>query len=296
MNKIENDKKKLVVVIAILAAIFLIVLVLLIAVVSGKGSSEEKKGQETAESSQDDTPEEFKETNPGQMEGNAEKICIENTADSYAETRKTVTLHLEGYAKNIFCGWEWTMQNQLTSYAKEHGIGAENAVVLLYAGYDGQTDTHSFYLQFDDADGTILLGTYQPYSSKVQPSDKTLDEILEEKESQGDEGEPDELPEETATPTPAATPEPTKAPVIPYTDLQILEVPAELADFLGTDASNLPAGLAGFLAANHMEGNEYATYTGEYQLKGNKAVFDVELKNKTLIHVMYDGEYTFEFR
>lgn len=295
----REEKKKLKIGLCGLVIVTVLVLAIIILAIIKSGNDDESYTAQTVTEETEKDTESQNEDITDALPDLAEEAGEKERIDSYLEARKSVSFHLEGYMKNIFGGWEWTMQEQITAYVKEQGIDAENAVVLLYNGYDANSDTHSFYLQLDDKDGTVLLGTYHPYESKVQPSDKTLDEILKEKESQGDAGEPDELPEETVTPSsaPTATPEPTKAPVIPYTDLQILEVPTELADFLGANAPNLPAGLAGFLAANNnIEGNQYATYTGEYQISGNKAVFDVELKNKTVIHVVYDGEYTFEFQ
>ena len=57
----------------------------------------------------------------------------------------------------------------------------------------------------------------------------------------------------------------------------ILEVPVELAELLGENAPGLPEGLAIYLASDGRE------------------QFDLKLKDETVIHVEYDGEYRYSF-
>lgn len=87
----------------------------------------------------------------------------------------------------------------------------------------------------------------------------------------------------------------TKPPVVPYADMEILEAPVELADFLGEKASALPEGLAIFLVDEDREGDTYAVYSGNLKVEDGKAQFDLKLKDETVIHVDYDGEYRYSF-
>lgn len=218
-----------------------------------------------------------------------EEPVIDEAVRQAAESDK-IQLHLEGYMKSIFGGWDWVMQEALTSYGKEHQIQAKNAVVLSYTGYDAGTDTHSFYLQLDDEEGTILLGTYHPYEAKIEPADKTLEEIRKEKEVLGDKGE-----EETGEIS-AQTPEPTKTPEVLYTDMQILDVPVTLAEFLGEDATDLPTTLAGYLVSQGREGDTCATYAGNLNIDQQTAEFDLQLADETIIYVTYNREFAYEIR
>ena len=212
-------------------------------------------------------------TNENAGEEEIEEPNIDEAVWQAAEPDK-IQLHLEGYMKSIFGGWDWVMQEALTAYGKEHQIQAKHAVVLSYIGYDTGTGTHSFYLQLDDEAGTILLGTYHPYEAEIQPADKTLEEILKEKEAAGDKGE--EEANETAAPTP--TPEPTKVPEVLYTDMQILDVPVTLADFLGETAPQLPTTLVGYLLSQGREGDTCATYAGNLEIGQKEAEFDLNLE------------------
>ena len=218
-----------------------------------------------------------------------EEPVIDEAVRQAAESDK-IQLHLEGYMKSIFGGWDWVMQEALTSYGKEHQIQAKNAVVLSYTGYDAGTDTHSFYLQLDDEEGTILLGTYHPYEAKIEPADKTLEEIRKEKEVLGDKGE-----EETGEIS-AQTPAPTKTPEVLYTDMQILDVPVTLAEFLGEDATDLPTTLAGYLVSQGREGDTCATYAGNLNIDQQTAEFDLQLADETIIYVTYNREFAYEIR
>lgn len=196
--------------------------------------------------------------------------------------------------ENIDYGWDWVLQEKLTEYGKEHQIYAKNAVVLAYIGYDIQSDRHSFYLQLDDKDGTILLGTYHPYQVEIEETDKTLEDIKKEKKLLGDEGEPDGQSQENNL-VGVETPEPTKPPTNPYAEVEILEVPMGLAELLGENAHNLPEGLAIFLAAEGREGDTYAVYSGNLNIEDGKAQFDLELKDGTVVNVDYNGEYRYCF-
>lgn len=171
----------------------------------------------------------------------------EEDSKKLQEELDVIQIHLDGYMKTIFNGWDWVLQEKLTKYGKEHQISAKNAVVLAYIGYDIQSDTHSFYLQLDDKEGTILLGKYHPYQAEIEPTDKTLEDIQKEKE------------------------------------------------LLGENASGLPEGLAIFLAAEGREGDTYAVYAGNLKKEDGKAQFDLKLKDETVIHVDYNGEYRYSF-
>jgi len=226
-----------------------------------------------------------------------EKENVEKTdekTERLQEESDAVQIHLEGYMKNIFNGWDWVLQEKLTEYGKEHQIYAKNAVVLAYIGYDIQSDRHSFYLQLDDKDGTILLGTYHPYQVEIEETDKTLEDIQKEKKLLGDEGEPDGQSQENKL-VGVETPESTKPPANPYAEMEILEVPMGLAELLGENAHNLPEGLAIFLAAEGREGDTYAVYYGNLNIEDGKAQFDLELKDGTVVNVDYNGEYRYCF-
>ena len=67
----------------------------------------------------------------------------------------------------------------------------------------------------------------------------------------------------------------------------ILEVPVELA--------GLPEGLAIYLASDGREGDTYAVYSGNLKVEDGRAQFDLKLKDETVIHVDYDGEYRYSF-
>lgn len=196
--------------------------------------------------------------------------------------------------ENIDYGWDWVLQEKLTEYGKEHQIYAKNAVVLAYIGYDIQSDRHSFYLQLDDKDGTILLGTYHPYQVEIEETDKTLEDIQKEKKLLGDEGEPDGQSQENKL-VGVETPESTKPPANPYAEMEILEVPMGLAELLDENAYVLPEGLAIFLAAEGREGDTYAVYFGNLNIGDGKAQFDLELKDGTVVNVDYNGEYRYCF-
>jgi hypothetical protein len=227
----------------------------------------------------------------------AEKEDVEKPEEDIKKLQEesdVIQIHLDGYMKTIFNGWDWVLQEKLTEYGKEHQIPAKNAVVLAYIGYDIQSDTHSFYLQLDNKEGTILLGKYHPYQAEIEPTDKTLEDIQKEKELLGDKGEPEESSQESEIES-VSTPEPTKPPVVPYADMEILEAPVELADFLGEKASALPEGLAIFLVDEDREGDTYAVYSGNLKVEDGKAQFDLKLKDETVIHVDYDGEYRYSF-
>ena len=71
----------------------------------------------------------------------------------------------------------------------------------------------------------------------------------------------------------------------------ILEVPVELAELLG----GLPEGLAIYLASDGREGDTYAVYSGNLKVEDGRAQFDLKLKDETVIHVDYDGEYRYSF-
>ena len=223
----------------------------------------------------------------------AEKNEMEQAIEEQMKELKMIKLHLEGYAKTIFAGWEWVMQEEISKYAKEQEIDVENAVILGYLGYDQKTEDHSFYIQLDDVAGTILIGKYHPYKASVEPTEKTLEEIQKEMEEMGDSGMPEDVEEEEK---PESTPEPTKTPVVPYADMEIREVPETLVNTLGQDASDLPASLAGFLAANERSEDTYATYAENKKEEDGKTMFDLKLQDGTMVHVIYKkGEYTFSF-
>ena len=61
----------------------------------------------------------------------------------------------------------------------------------------------------------------------------------------------------------------------------ILEVPVELAELLGENAPGLPEGLA--------------IYSGNLKVEDGRAQFDLKLKDETVIHVDYEGEYRYSF-
>lgn len=218
----------------------------------------------------------------------------EEDSKKLQEESDVIQIHLDGYMKTIFNGWDWVLQEKLTEYGKEHQIPAKNAVVLAYIGYDIQSDTYSFYLQLDDEERTILLGKYHPYQAEIEPTDKTLEDIQKEKGLLGDQGEPEEQLQESETVS-VSTPEPTKAPVVPYADMEILEVPVELAELLGENAPSLPEGLAIYLASEGRKGDTYAVYSGNLKVEDGKAQFDLKLKDETVIHVDYDGAYRYSF-
>lgn len=75
----------------------------------------------------------------------------------------------------------------------------------------------------------------------------------------------------------------------------ILEVPVELAELLGENALGLPEGLAIYLASDGREGDTYAVYSGNLKVEDGRAQFDLKLKDETVIHVDYDGEYRYSF-
>lgn len=239
MNQKNRGKKKKQLVFMGTAAVVLSICLVIIIMALRKQAEESPVQKETEKEVQTLTDE-----HTGEEE--KEEPVIDEAVRQAAESDK-IQLHLEGYMKSIFGGWDWVMQEALTSYGKEHQIQAKNAVVLSYTGYDAGTDTHSFYLQLDDEEGTILLGTYHPYEAKIEPADKTLEEIRKEKEVMGDKGE-----EETGEIS-AQTPEPTKTPEVLYTDMQILDVPVTLAEFLGEDAPELSTTLAGYLVSQGRE-------------------------------------------
>ena len=75
----------------------------------------------------------------------------------------------------------------------------------------------------------------------------------------------------------------------------ILEVPVELAELLGENAPGLPEGLAIYLASDGREGDTYAVYSGNLKVEDGRAQFDLKLKDETVIHVDYEGEYRYSF-
>ena len=75
----------------------------------------------------------------------------------------------------------------------------------------------------------------------------------------------------------------------------ILEVPVELAELLGENAPGLPEGLAIYLASDGREGDTYAVYSGNLKVEDGRAQFDLKLKDETVIHIDYDGEYRYSF-
>ena len=66
-------------------------------------------------------------------------------------------------------------------------------------------------------------------------------------------------------------------------DMEILEAPVELADFLGEKASALPEGLAIFLVDEDRDGDTYAVYSRNLKVEDGKAQFDLKLKDETVI-------------
>lgn len=282
MNQKNRGKRKKQLVFMGTAAVVLSICLVIIIMALRKQAEESPVQKETEKEVQTLTAE-----HTGEEE--KEEPVIDEAVRQAAESDK-IQLHLEGYMKSIFGGWEWVMQEALTSYGKEHQIQAKNAVVLSYTGYDAGTDTHSFYLQLDDEEGTILLGTYHPYEAKIEPADKTLEKIRKEKEAVGDKGE-----EETGE-TLMQTLEPTKTPEVLYTDMQIRDVPVTLAEFLGEDAPDLPTTLAGYLVSQGREGDTCATYAGNLNIGQQTAEFDLQLADETIIHVTYNGEFAYEIR
>lgn len=59
----------------------------------------------------------------------AEKEDVEKPEEDIKKLQEesdVIQIHLDGYMKTIFNGWDWVLQEKLTEYGKEHQIPAKN--------------------------------------------------------------------------------------------------------------------------------------------------------------------------
>lgn len=108
------------------------------------------------------------------------------------ERENTFELEPAAYIEEIMGDWEYLLKEEIVSYVIDKGLEAYRATPLAYGGYLADQDTHLFYLTLDDPKQTVLLARYHAYHVNVEAVNRTIEEILSEKEAQGDPGLIDE--------------------------------------------------------------------------------------------------------
>ena len=108
------------------------------------------------------------------------------------EVENTFELEPATYIEEIMGDWEYLLKEEIVSYVMDKGLEAYRATPLAYGGYLADQDTHLFYLTLDDPKQTVLLARYHAYHVNVEAVNRTEEEILSEKEAQGDPGLIDE--------------------------------------------------------------------------------------------------------
>ena len=108
------------------------------------------------------------------------------------EVENTFELEPAAYIEEIMGDWEYLLKEEIVSYVMDKGLEAYRATPLAYGGYLADQDTHLFYLTLDDPKQTVLLARYHAYHVNVEAVNRTEEEILSEKEAQGDPGLIDE--------------------------------------------------------------------------------------------------------
>ncbi len=108
------------------------------------------------------------------------------------EVENTFELEPAAYIEEIMGDWEYLLKEEIVSYVMDKGLEAYRATPLAYGGYLADQDTHLFYLALDDPKQTVLLARYRAYHVNVEAVNRTEEEILSEKEAQGDPGLIDE--------------------------------------------------------------------------------------------------------
>ncbi|MFQ6806493.1 MAG: hypothetical protein ACLRT5_18045 [Lachnospiraceae bacterium] len=108
------------------------------------------------------------------------------------EVENTFELEPAAYIEEIMGDWEYLLKEEIVSYVMDKGLEAYRAPPLAYGGYLADQDTHLFYLTLDDPKQTVLLARYHAYHVNVEAVNRTEEEILSEKEAQGDPGLIDE--------------------------------------------------------------------------------------------------------
>ena len=104
----------------------------------------------------------------------------------------TFELEPAAYIEEIMGDWEYLLKEEIVSYVMDKGLEAYRATPLAYGGYLADEETHLFYLTLDDPKQTVLLARYHAYHVNVEAVNRTIEEILSEKEAQGDPGLIDE--------------------------------------------------------------------------------------------------------
>lgn len=108
------------------------------------------------------------------------------------EVENTFELEPATYIEEIMGDWEHLLKEEIVSYVMDKGLEACRATPLAYGGYLADEETHLFYLTLDDPKQTVLLARYHAYHVNVEAVNRTIEEILSEKEAQGDPGLIDE--------------------------------------------------------------------------------------------------------
>lgn len=275
-GKQMDKRKKQMLFMSIAVALLLIILVVLLVAANRQYDTDGTFKEEIAQAVVENEEQEQKEEPQSEI---AKKVEEAFQSD-------LIKLHMEGYLEEIFQGWEWVLQEELLAYTQKNEIEAANAVVLCYAGYETETQYHGFYVQLDDADGTILFAAYRPYEAKVSKTDKTIEDIRNIIGSSGDTG--DDTAQDTDTSG-------EQTPVLTYAEMEIKDVPISLVQYLGGAAGKLPSELAGFLVSVGRIGDTYAVYDGNLEIENDTATFDLKLSDGVVVKVRFEKETGYFF-
>ena len=122
------------------------------------------------------------------------RLMIRLTVNHWNDGNGKNTFELEpaAYIEEIMGDWEYLLKEEIVSYVMDKGLEAYRATPLAYGGYLADQDTQLFYLTLDDPKQMVLLARYHAYHVNVEVVNRTVEEILSEKEVQGDPGLIDE--------------------------------------------------------------------------------------------------------